>query len=885
MSVEDAPSYSESFEGISPDVSDVANVMPGDFPFSEEPQRGSFANLEDDKKLDAAYALLDSFEDKGSAEEKITEPAPASAPSTVPISNSKSSPEKFTPKSSASPVKKGNTQTNAKASPPLMSHSHVSQSTSFLPRTFNAIGDRVQRNSLEFALTQKPFFDVGLRYAVENVDRITGSMSIVDAATAGSNTDALLNDNDGSVLNVVGGSSGYIRKENSRVRASLSLSIDPTTSNANEYQLASSPVNINISAANVDDVDDADDIEIAEFPNQHEYLYQQHTNNNLNLGNGQGNVNNNRDKTFERHLATVGKMKSNKSIAGFVSEPWKTDPTGAQVDTSVLTGTLLNVLNDTETEGVRDNTNTISNTSGRKKVLPKSTHDALDSQTKNRYSTAIQELIPSVGILHKKKALIPLKGDRDDTTRTNTNTNNIRKRTTVSGGGHGNSKRRQSKMEEYVMTECLELAATQAELQATLEKQIKSQLNHARKTVQEKIYLDSEHERKTENRVLEFVEKTYEAKKRIKELQSSKGENIAAKESDKQAFRDAMLQQQTLERIERAEEKKRSAMERKLRISEQFKHKNKEMEETVMAKLAQSKITIEQKAEQQKLAHEKRANEREKRIQEKIVYANEFEFKRTVERAQQLEQKDENYERVKNIREETLEESTMKRKVKDTIASFRAEQRRMMLDIKRKAEMELGRIRQTQEAVLANKRRQTAAQRPIKLHSIYAEQLRKQHEEQVAAGTVDEGLGVTPGPGEYFKNITKKVSPGGGYMASSRPEQRYSEVPGPGHYSNEETKTAGAGCIPFMGRGKTDVDILQLRASKLPGVGQYEVSKEKGKSGRSVKLTGKGTTQLDRIIDKAAKLPGPGDYNLTQDATHKPGSMEAYLLGESDSLY
>jgi hypothetical protein len=79
----------------------------------------------------------------------------------------------------------------------------------------------------------------------------------------------------GSVLNVVGGSSGYIRKENSRVRASLSLSIDPTTSNANEYQLASSPVNINISAANVDDVDDADDIEIAEFPNQHEYLYQQ----------------------------------------------------------------------------------------------------------------------------------------------------------------------------------------------------------------------------------------------------------------------------------------------------------------------------------------------------------------------------------------------------------------------------------------------------------------------------------------------------------------------------------------------------------------------------------------------------------------------------------
>ena len=56
-------------------------------------------------------------------------------------------------------------------------------------------------------------------------------------------------------------------------------------------------------------------------------------------------------------------------------------------------------------------------------------------------------------------------------------------------------------------------------------------------------------------------------------------------------------------------------------------------------------------------------------------------------------------------------------------------------------------------------------------------------------------------------------------------------------------------------------------------------------SGRSVKLTSKGTTQLDRIIDNAKRLPGPGDYNLSNDATHKPGSMEAYLLGESDTMF
>ncbi len=124
-------------------------------------------------------------------------------------------------------------------------------------------------------------------------------------------------------------------------------------------------------------------------------------------------------------------------------------------------------------------------------------------------------------------------------------------------------------------------------------------------------------------------------------------------------------------------------------------------------------------------------------------------------------------------------------------------------------------------------------------------------------------------------------------MASSRPEAAISAVPGPGTYEVSAETGHGAsgasGSVPFASRGKTDVDWLMLRAAKIPGVGQYDVA-SKSNRGRSVKLTSKGTTQLDIIIERAKKLPGPGDYTLSQDATHKPHSLEAYLLGECDVI-
>ena len=108
--------------------------------------------------------------------------------------------------------------------------------------------------------------------------------------------------------------------------------------------------------------------------------------------------------------------------------------------------------------------------------------------------------------------------------------------------------------------------------------------------------------------------------------------------------------------------------------------------------------------------------------------------------------------------------------------------------------------------------------------------------------------------------------------------------PGPGHYQvNNNTcgGRGGTGCVPFSGRGKTDVDVLVQMSKKLPGVGQYDVEGGGSKSKRAVTLLPKGTTELDKVISRATKLPGPGDYNLdVASATATvPNSIEAYILG------
>jgi len=514
--------------------------------------------------------------------------------------------------------------------------------------------------------------------------------------------------------------------------------------------------------------------------------------------------------------------------------------------------------------------------------VPASLAGALEEQKKSRNVKELLALAPSVGPLLNKKMLSPIKPQNMGDTGIAAQAS--KKRVSRSGGGGTSARhtrRSAGTADQVLLAECLELAATDAELKAALNAQIQAQLQSARQAVLEKLQLDRNKELRQEEKVIEYAEKKFEARRRIQAMQSSKGNKQAEQEASKENFRQDMLREQAAIRAAKAEENIEAARERKAAIKEAMAERRKSMEEAVFSKIADSTLKIAEKEEARAREHAERALQREQLIQQKTAFAAELEYQKTAKRATALNNKDENFSRVKTQREHFHEMKVTQKRTREVASCFRAEQRRNMLEAKRAAEQELGRIRQTAEAVLAKTRKMTNDSRSIKLNKIYAEQL----QEQLAAGaTVGEPLYVTPGPGEYFKNITKELNPGGGYMASSRPDSVVSEVPGPGTYEVGAETGHGAGgasgVIPFMSRGKTDVGWTMLRASKLPGVGQYNVA-GKGKPSRSVKLNSKGTTQLDTIIENARKLPGPGYYNLSQDATHKAGSLEAYLLGES----
>ena len=555
-------------------------------------------------------------------------------------------------------------------------------------------------------------------------------------------------------------------------------------------------------------------------------------------------------------VAQQASLKPVKNIAGFVSAPWETErenTVGLGWQSPMLVATSLVGEMGFETKN--------------KKKVPNSLAKSLDMQLSNKHASDMMALSPAVGTLLQQKVI------------TSPSRNPSRSTRTKKGTLKGATSRRMGSKDDLLMTECLALAATQAELQANIDRQIKEQLMQARLVVQQKLAADQDVERIRERKVIELSEKTQEAKKRVKEALGKKGGLVAQKEADKAAIRDEMLRSMARERAEKQEENTRAARARKEKIKADFKERNEMLETKVFDHLAQVEEAQELRLEEERRKHEVRAIQREQIITQKSVYAAESERKKTEERALKLMEKDESYEQRFEMAKIEHEENVDMRRTKDSLLSFRAEQRRAMLDAKRKAEQELGLIRQTKEAVVATVRRSMDRERPIKLNKLKADQLRA----SLDAGELnEEPLAPTPGPGEYFKDLQKKINPRGGYLASSRPETLPNENPGPGQYSlDDKKKKALPGAIPFMGRGKTDVDWTIMTASKLPGVGQYEL-KNKSKSKRSVKLNGKGTSQLDRIITKAKTLPGPGDYNIIE-ATPKPGSLEDFLLGNCDT--
>ena len=144
--------------------------------------------------------------------------------------------------------------------------------------------------------------------------------------------------------------------------------------------------------------------------------------------------------------AQQANLKPVKNIAGFVSAPWEN--VRGSGGSPVLMATTL--VGEVGFEG---------NKKSRKKV-PGALTQSLDKQLLNKHAEEMMALSPAVGTLLQRKLITsPSRG----TTRTKTKK------------GKGTAKSISSK-DDLLMTECLTLAATQAELQSNIDRQVKEHL-------------------------------------------------------------------------------------------------------------------------------------------------------------------------------------------------------------------------------------------------------------------------------------------------------------------------------------------------------------------------------------------------------------------------
>ena len=253
-----------------------------------------------------------------------------------------------------------------------------------------------------------------------------------------------------------------------------------------------------------------------------------------------------------------------------------------------------------------------------------------------------------------------------------------------------------------------------------------------------------------------------------------------------------------------------------------------------------------------------KAAETERRIQEKIAYTQQFESELIARRTQQLELKAKQHTAVDVALEEQRLAAAQKRMAREAMLGFQAEQRRRLIDFKRASDKRSGQIRLAQEKAVALTRSRLGSERQAKLNAILAEAYKHRN-----AGSSSDSVDATPGPGEYYKPHT--AAPRGGFFASSRNEQPLNDYPGPGTYEVAPKTVKLSGVVPFLPRGKTDVDWTVLTASKLPGVGQYNIA-SRPRTSPSIRFPKKGNSHLDLIIKRAAELPGPGDYDLGQNS-------------------
>lgn len=224
-------------------------------------------------------------------------------------------------------------------------------------------------------------------------------------------------------------------------------------------------------------------------------------------------------------------------------------------------------------------------------------------------------------------------------------------------------------------------------------------------------------------------------------------------------------------------------------------------------------------------------------------------------------------ERSLNHREQVKaqwEESVRVKQERDGLLKFRAEKRRELLEKERLANLEAMRVEVLRQAVTSDMQKSIKIQRTHALQAVY--------ENQFASAGLNTTAGEPPGPGpgEYFQEERPRRILGGVLAGrGTGPFDRNMNpgtliTPGPGQYEKHSTKSAvsasGSGVLPFMGRGKTDVDWSMATAAQQPGPGSYNLPGGNTVGGHFSRANP--PKELERVAMSKSYIPGVGSYDI-----------------------
>lgn len=424
---------------------------------------------------------------------------------------------------------------------------------------------------------------------------------------------------------------------------------------------------------------------------------------------------------------------------------------------------------------------------------------------------------------------------------------------------------------ERAVKSVVEIALNEAQLVSELEDAFTRELRAAKEVVAARLDEEMRRESEREVRVRAQAAKENQCRNRIREMRESKAAETEARKAAKEEAREMMMQRRESSSSLKQGLKAEAAAVRKQKIISERENRQALLAASVKEHMENVDKLNLMRSEDLKELNDRKAAELERKMQEKIAFTAKLETDQLAARVSAMKSKADQHAAFEEKLAAEKEAEKMRRVAREVELGFQAEQRRRLIDMKRQGERQLGEVKMLKEKVVAKSRSKLAKERPVRLNKILAEQ----YNVRTQQGGGEQPLDVSPGPGEYHRE--RIPQPKGGLMASSRVPEPPNPNPGPGSYDLSSKMTGGTGVIPFLPRGKTDVDWIILRAKKLPGVGEYNIASRPKTV--STSFPRKGTSALDLVIKRGKSFPGPGDYDL-DESTPPKGGIEMQLLSD-----